>query len=142
MVSRSHYDPGDKNMSMDEKLNSKISFDKICPNCGVGNLNDTENCIVCDKYLIETVLYFEDEFYDIELTNELLIEYRKNFYRTRRTGKVKKFCIDKMEKINFGHPITRFSFEYNGKKEVYALKKENYDSLKDLMIKIGKYKSG
>jgi len=124
---------------MQEKFNIEISFDKICPNCGVGNLNDAENCIVCDRYLVETVLYFEDEFYDVELTKELFIEYRKNFYRTRRTGKVKKFCINKMEKINFGHPITRFSFEYNGKKEVYALKKENYDLLKDLMIKIGKY---
>ena len=126
-------------MSMDEELNIEISFDNICPNCGVGNPNDAENCIVCDKYLVETVIYFEDEFYDVELTKELFIEYRKNFYRTRRTGKVKKFCIDKMEKINFGHPITRFIFEYNKKREVYALKKENYDSLKDLMIKIGKY---
>ena len=45
-----------------------------------------------------------------------------------------------MEKIVFGHPITRFSFVYNGKKEVYALKKENYTSLKDLMIKTGRFK--
>lgn len=126
-------------MSMDEECNIGISFDKICPNCGVGNPEDAKNCMVCNKDLVETVLYFEDEFYDLELTKEYLIEYRKNFYRTRRTGKVKKYRIDKMEKIGFGHPITRFSFEYNGKKEVYALKKENYGCLKDLMIKIGRY---
>jgi len=126
-------------MSADEEYGDKISFGKICPECGVGNPNDAETCIVCDKDLSETLLFLEDEFYDLEVTKKFLIEYRKNFYRTRRTGKVKKFLIDKMEKIKFGHPITRFNFEYDGKKEVYALKDENYDSLKDLMIKIGKY---
>jgi len=94
---------------------------------------------VCDKDLEETVLFFEDEFYDIELTNDSFIEYRKNFYKTRRTGKVRVFSIDKMEKIRFGHPITRFTFNYNGKKEVYALKAENYRSLKYLMVKIGNF---
>ena len=68
------------------------------------------------------------------------MEHRKNFYRTRRTGKIKRYRIAGMKKIDFGHPITRFSFEYDGKKEVYALKNENYTLLKDLMIKIGKYK--
>ena len=127
-------------MSLDDGNNLGISFDKICPSCGVGNPEDADNCIVCDKDLNETVLFLEDEFYDIELTRESLIEYRKNFFRTRRTGKVKKYHLDKMEKIVFGHPITRFSLVYNGKKEVYALKKENYACLKDLMIKTGRFK--
>jgi len=126
-------------MDLDNEYNNGISFDKICPNCGVGNPDEADNCIVCDKDLEETMLFFEDEFYDIELTNDSFIEYRKNFYKTRRTGKVKIFNIDKMEKIRFGHPITRFTFNYNGKKEVYALKAENYRSLKYLMIKIGKF---
>jgi hypothetical protein len=126
-------------MSMDEKYNNDIPYNKICPECGVGNPENTDNCIVCDKNLLETVLFLEDEFYDLEITKELFIEYRKNFYKTRRTGKVKKYLLVKMEKIVFGYPITRFSFEYNGKREVYALKKENYDSLKDLMINLGKY---
>ena len=125
-------------MSMDEEY-CEISFNKICPKCGVGNPEDAENCIVCNKDLSETLLFFEDEFYDLEITKEFFIEYRKNFYRTRRTGKVRKFRIDKMEKIKFGHPVTRFSFEYDGKNEVYALKDENYDSLKDLMIKMRIY---
>jgi hypothetical protein len=124
-------------MILDNENNDGISFDKICPKCGVGNPDDADNCIVCDKDLEETVLFFEDEFYDIELTNDSFIEYRKNFYKTRRTGKVRVFSIDKMEKIRFGHPITRFTFNYNGKKEVYALKAENYRSLKYLMVKIG-----
>ncbi len=126
-------------MTVDEEYDSGISFDKICPNCGVGNPDDAENCIVCDKDLVETLLFIEDEFYDLEVTKELLIEYRKNFYRTRRTGKIKKFLIDKMKKLCFGHPIKRFIFEYDGKKEVYALQDKNYDSVKDLMIKMGKY---
>jgi hypothetical protein len=126
-------------MILDNENNDGISFDKICPKCGVGNPDDADNCIVCDKDLEETVLFFEDEFYDIELTNDSFIEYRKNFYKTRRTGKVRVFSIDKMEKIRFGHPITRFTFNYNGKKEVYALKAENYRSLKYLMVKIGNF---
>jgi len=127
-------------MSLDDEYIVKISFNKLCPECGVGNPDDAENCVVCDKDLTKTVLFLEDEFYDLELTSELLVEYRKNFYRTRRTGKVKRYMIADMNKLNFGHPITRFSFECDGKREVYALKKENYNSLKDLMIKIGKYK--
>ena len=126
-------------MDLDNEYNNGISFDKICPKCGVGNPDEADNCIVCDKDLEETMLFFEDEFYDIELTNDSFIEYRKNFYKTRRTGKVKIFNIDKMEKIRFGHPITRFTFNYNGKKEVYDLKAENYRSLKYLMINIGKF---
>ena len=127
-------------MSLDDEYFNDISFNKICPNCGVGNPEDTDNCIICDKDLNETVIFLEDEFYDIELTKTSLIEYRKNFFRTRRTGKVKKYRLDKMEKIVFGHPVTRLNFYYNGKKEVYALKEENYQSLKDVMIKIGKIK--
>jgi len=126
------------NVMLDEKSDG-IYFDKICPKCGVGNPDEADNCIVCDKDLEETVLYFEDEFYDIEITNDSFIEYRKNFYKTRRTGKVKIFSIEKMEKIHFGHPITRFTFNYNGKKEVYALKTENYRALKYLMINIEKF---
>ena len=127
-------------MSFNDGNNLGISFDRICPSCGVGNPEDADKCIICDKDLNETVLFLEDEFYDIELTRESLIEYRKNFFRTRRTGKVKKYSLNKMENIVFGHPITRFSFVYNGKKEVYALKKENYMCLKDWMIKTGRFK--
>jgi hypothetical protein len=124
-------------MSLDDEYSNGISFDKVCPSCGVGNPDDADNCIICDKDLNETVIFLEDEFYDIELTKTSLIEYRKNFFRTRRTGKVKRYRLNKMEKIVFGYPVTRLNFYYNGKKEVYALKEENYRSLKDVMIKIG-----
>jgi hypothetical protein len=127
-------------MSLDNENNNGNCFDKICPNCCVGNPDDADNCIMCDKDLEETLLYFEDEFYDIEVTNDLFIVYKKNFYKTRRTGKILRFDIDKMEKIHFGYPITRFTFSYNGKKEIYALKAENYRALKYLMIEIGKLK--
>ncbi len=124
-------------MTSDREYNDGTSFNRICPECGVGNLEDADNCIVCYKDLSETLLFFEDEFYDLELTHEFLIEYRKNFYRTRRTGKVKKYFIDEIKDIKLGHPIKRFSFTYNGKKEVYALKDDNYNSLKELFKKIG-----
>ncbi len=128
-------------MSLDEEYPELPFFDNICPNCGVGNPENADNCLVCDNDLTKTVLFLEDEFYDLEITTDTIIEYRKNFYRTRRTGKIKKYSLDKVEKIEFGHPITRFIFEYRGEKIVYALKKENYDLLRGTMVKIGKISS-
>ena len=55
-------------MSLDDEYPVKISFNRVCPECGVGNTADAENCIVCDKDLTETVLFLEDEFYDLEVT--------------------------------------------------------------------------
>jgi hypothetical protein len=124
-------------MSLDENINDDIYFNRICPECGVGNPDDADNCIVCDKDLLETILYLEDAFFDLEITETEFVEYRKNYYRTRRTGKVKRFKLEKIEEISFGHPIKRMSFVYEGKKEVYPLKDENYDLLKDFMIKNG-----
>ena len=124
-------------MTVNQEYNDGTSFNRICPDCGVGNPEEADNCIVCDKDLSETLLFFEDEFYDMELTRELLIEYRKNFYRTRRTGKVKKYFIAEIKDIKFGHPIKRFNFTYNGKKEVYALNEDNYNSLMELFKKMG-----
>lgn len=111
------------------------TFHKICPNCKLANPANTENCIMCDKDLTQTVLFIEDSFFDIEITSTEFIEYRKNYYRTRRTGKVKRFKLDKMKNIRFGYPIKRFIFEYNGKKEVYPLKDVNYDLMKEILEK-------
>ena len=55
-------------------------FSLICPECGVGNPKNAQNCIVCDKYLKHTVAFFEDVPFDLEITEELLVEYRKNFW--------------------------------------------------------------
>jgi ribosomal protein L40E len=122
-------------MSLEDDSNDKITFNKICPKCGVANPDYSDNCIICDKDLLETKLYIEDAFFDLEITETELVEYRKNFYRTRRTGKVKRFKLEKIEKISFGHPIKRICFIYEGKKEVYPLKDENYNLLKDFMNK-------
>jgi ribosomal protein L40E len=124
-------------MTTNQEFIDGTSFKRICPECGVGNPEEADNCIICDKDLSETLLFFEDEFYDMELTRELLVEYRKNFYRTRRTGKVKKYFITEIKDVKFGHPIKRFSFKYNGKKEVYAIKEDNYNSLMGLFKKMG-----
>ncbi len=115
--------------------NNILSFGKICPGCKIANPDNSKNCIVCDKDLLETILFIEDEFFDIEITSTEFIEYRKNYYRTRRTGKIRRFKLDKMENINFGTPIKRFSFEYNGKKEVYPLKDENYTLIMNVIQK-------
>ena len=118
---------------MSEEEDYSENLDKICPNCMIANPNNAENCMMCDKDLLETVLFLEDEFFDIEITSKEFIEYRKNYYRTRRTGKVKHFKLDKMRNINFGTPIKRFSFEYDGKKEVYPLRDVNFILLKKLI---------
>lgn len=116
---------------MFEETDDSADFGKICPACGIANPEEFNRCMMCDKDLTLTVLFIEDEFFDIELTTTEFIEYRKNYYRTRRTGKIKRFKLDKMENINFGSPIKRFSFDYDGKREVYPLKDENYMLLKE-----------
>jgi ribosomal protein L40E len=48
-------------MIMDNE-NNDVSVDKICPKCGVGNPDNVDNCIVCDKDLEETVLFLKMNF--------------------------------------------------------------------------------
>jgi hypothetical protein len=85
------------------------------------------------------LLYIEDQFFDIEITNSKFIAYEKKNSGTRRTGKVKEYNIDSMENMHFEYPVTIVNFDYNGKKAVYSFNPKNYNSLKDLMIKMGLY---
>ena len=95
----------------------------------------TANNGVSDK----TLLYIEDQFFDIEITNSKFKAYEKKNSGTRRTGKVKEYNIDAMENMHFEYPVTIVNFDYNGKKAVYSFNPKNYNSLKDLMIKMGLY---
>ena len=115
----------------------KTSFEKICPSCGVGNPSDASNCIVCDRDISETVLFLEDAFFDLELTQDELVEYRKNFYRTRRTGKVMRYTLKDMDDVEFGHPVKRFIFEYHGERVVLPLEEGNYERLKETLEALG-----
>ena len=115
----------------------ETSFNKICPSCGVGNPSDASNCIVCDRDLSETVLFLEDAFFDLELTQDELVEYRKNFYRTRRTGKVVRHTSKDMEEVKFGHPVKRFIFKYHGERVVLPLEEVNYERLKEALESLG-----
>lgn len=117
---------------MEEEFIPEISFARICPECGVGNPRKAKNCLVCDKNLEETLYFMEDDSFDLEITADFLIEYRKNFWGTRRTGKINKYLWDKMENVEFGAPINRFKFVYNGKKVVIPLRDENMDTMKKL----------
>ncbi len=85
------------------------------------------------------LLYLEDQFFDIEITSKKFTAYRKKDFTSQRTGKVKEYCIDSMENINFEYPVTIFNFDYKNKKAVYSLNEKNYNSLKDLMIELGLY---
>ena len=87
----------------------------------------------------KTLLYIEDQFFDIEVTPHKFIAYEKKNSGTKRTGKVKEYDIDSMENMHFEYPVTIVNFDYNGKKAVYSFNQKNYDSIKDLMIKMGLY---
>lgn len=109
-----------------------LSFTLICPECGLGNPENAEYCMVCERNLLETVLFFEDDSFDVEITKDCFIEYRKTFWGENRTGKVNKYLLDEMEDMEFGSEITRFRFTYHGKKYVLPLKRENME----LLVKI------
>ena len=116
-----------------EPENQMADFSLICPECGVGNPPQTSNCLVCDRDLEKTVAFLEDDSFDLEVTVESLIEYRKNFWGTNRTGKVNQYQIARMENLQFGSEISRFKFDYNGQRKVIAFRKENLEKLKALL---------
>ncbi|MGF7119142.1 hypothetical protein [Methanobacterium oryzae] len=120
---------------MDSNQNNDIigDFSLICPECGVGNPKNTENCIVCDKDLKHTVAFFEDDPFDLEITEEHLIEYRKNFWGTDRTGKINKYALNKIKKLEFGSSISRLIFEYNRKRVILPLREENLIKIKEFL---------
>ena len=116
-----------------EPENQMADFSLICPECGVGNPPQTSNCLFCDRDLEKTVAFLEDDSFDLEVTVESLIEYRKNFWGTNRTGKVNQYQIARMENLEFGSEISRFKFNYNGQRKVIAFRKENLEKLKALL---------
>jgi hypothetical protein len=116
---------------MDDE-DSFIFFNLICPECGVGNPEGAEYCLVCDRDLQETILFMEDDPFDLEVTRDFLIEYRKNFWGTRRTGKIEKYSWDKMEDVHFGFPVNRFIFNYQDRRVVLPLREENMQMMKRL----------
>lgn len=113
-----------------EEEDSFISFNLICPECGVANPEGAKNCLVCDRNLEQTLAFLEDDSFDLEVTEDFLIEYRKNFWGNRRTGKVTKYRRDNMGNIEFGSPVNRFIFIYRGKRVVLPLKEENMEVMK------------
>ncbi|MBM4241843.1 MAG: hypothetical protein FJ150_09330 [Euryarchaeota archaeon] len=116
-------------MDKDGDVEIGIDYDLICPECGVGNPRDAKECTICEKNLEETILFLEDDSFDLEITKDCIIEYRKKFWGEERTGKVNKYHIRKIKNIEFGSPISRFIFEYNGARKVLPLKKENLEKL-------------
>ncbi|PAV03867.1 hypothetical protein ASJ80_02275 [Methanobacterium bryantii] len=113
-------------MKMEDSKEKKVKnqFDLICPECGVGNSKGSKNCLVCGKNLEDTVAFLEDDSFDLEISKDAIIEYRKTFWGDNRTGKVNKYSLNKIENVEFG-PSSRFIFIYNGKRIVLPLKEEN-----------------
>ncbi len=112
-----------------------ISFDLICPECGVGNPRGASNCLICDKNLEDTLAFMEDDSFDLEITKDCLVQYRKNFWGTNRTGKIVKYSLDKIRDIKFGSPVNRFIFIYEDKRVVIPLKDENMEVLRNFFKK-------
>ena len=113
---------------------NEIFSNKTCPD----SLDITENSTTSAGY-DKTLLYIEDQFFDIEITKNKFIAYEKKNSGTKRTGKVKEYNIDVMENIHFEYPVTIVNFDYQGKKAVYSFNPKNYNALKDLMTKMGLY---
>jgi hypothetical protein len=113
-----------------------VDFNLICPECGIANPENAEYCLVCERDLTNIILFLEDDFFDLEITENCLIEYRKTFWGTSRTGKVIKYPLIKLSNIEFGSPITRFKFDFEGERHVLPLREENMKSLKDIISKI------
>ena len=122
-------------MESDNESQIENEFALICPECGVWNLKDAQNCIVCDRNLQNIVAFLEDDSFDIEITKDSIIEYRKTFWGDNRTGKVNKYALNKIKNIEFGTPISRLIFIYEGKRVVLPLKEENMDKLKEILNK-------
>ena len=99
----------------------------------MGNSPQALNCLVCDRDLEKTLAFLEDDSFDLEVTIECLVEYRKNFWGTNRTGKVNQYHRDRMENLEFGEEISRFKFDYEGQRKVLACRKENLEKLKALI---------
>lgn len=59
------------------------NFCFICPECGVRNPKVSKNCLICDKDLTNTVSFLEDDPFDIEIIENSLLEYKKNFWEQR-----------------------------------------------------------
>ena len=118
-------------MENEKEIKIENQFDLICPECGVGNLKGAKNCIVCDKNLEDTILFLEDDSFDLEITKDTIIEYRKKFWGDSRTGKVNKYNLNEIENVEFG-PSSRFIFLYNGKRIVLPLQEENLKKLKEI----------
>ncbi|MCK9150680.1 zinc ribbon domain-containing protein [Methanobacterium alcaliphilum] len=114
---------------MHKKDPELMDYTLICPECGVGNPENAEFCLVCEKNFQDTLLFFQDDFFDLEITKDHLVEYRKNFWGTSRTGKVIKYLLSDMRELEFESKITRFKFNYNGKKHVLPIRKENMEQL-------------
>ena len=78
-------------MESDENNEIINAFSLICPECGVGNPEDADNCIICDRDLKNIIIFMEDDPYDLEITEDSLIEYKKNFWGDERTGKKNEY---------------------------------------------------
>ncbi len=105
-------------------------FNQVCPECCVANPDDAENCLVCDRDLTNIVMFLEDDSFDLEITTDCIIEHRKNFWGTERTGKTIEYPLAEISNIEYGSPITRFKFDYNGERHVIPLRRENMEILK------------
>jgi hypothetical protein len=118
-------------MENEKEIKIENQFDLICPECGVGNLKESKSCLVCGKNLEDTILFLEDDSFDLEITKDTIIEYRKKFWGDSRTGKVNKYIINEIENVEFG-PSSRFIFRYNGKRIVLPLQEENLRKIKEI----------
>lgn len=129
---------------------SNGNLNRTCPNCSAENRKNSEYCVECGKDLKKTLFYVDGKISiidasDIEITENSLIEYKKNFFG-KRSGQISEYYLDKMgdmlindrmQRLCSPFPFPYISLEFNyGKrrKSVYIPENNINDLIKTLEI--------
>lgn len=123
----------------------------ICPDCSAENTKNVEYCINCGKDLRNTLFYACGDVSiinasDIEITKDLLIEYKKGIFGKKRSGKISEFNLnemgdllinDRMQRLcsPFPFPYINLEFDYGEtRRSIYIPENHTYDLIETLNI--------
>lgn len=123
----------------------------VCPDCSAQNKRNSERCIKCGRNLRKTLFYADGKVSfmdgsDIEITENSLIEYKKNFFFGKRSGQIKEYHLDEMGDILINNrmqrlcspipfPYVSLEFDYGERrKSVYILEKYVTNLIKTLNV--------
>lgn len=117
----------------------------ICPDCGAENTKNMEYCVNCGRDLRKTIFYACGDVSiinasDIEITENLLIEYKKGILGKKRSGKIKEYYLnemgyllinDRMQRLcsPFPFPYISLEFDYGEHRKSVYIPEDYVDNL-------------